>query len=349
MRDKGFLWFRLVNAPGFGAKSVHYLFKNMQAQGMPLEALFESEEPELQRLFPAIGQGRFAKAQFARLLDTSLEAELWATYEQMKEQGVYVLGMDDYPTLVHARLGEEAPPLLYAKGALSLLYQRSVAIAGARNVSESEVSLSGKVGRAVALSGFNVVSGYAKGVDTAAHLGALEADGTTTCVLSLGLQHLSLKDALEADGTTTCVLSLGLQHLSLKDAFEEQRWEKNTLFLSQFAPWENFSGRNAMTRNRLICALSEALIVIKAGPEKDEKGQMSGTFHAGKNALEMGLPLWVLNPERLSSPAPGNEALIEKGGLPFGSDEELQEMLRRLNERPPTEAPSAPGQQGLLF
>ncbi len=326
MRDKGFLWFRLVNAPGFGAKSVHYLFKNMQAQGMPLEALFESEEPELQRLFPAIGQGRFAKAQFARLLDTSLEAELWATYEQMKEQGVYVLGMDDYPTLVHARLGEEAPPLLYAKGALSLLYQRSVAIAGARNVSESEVSLSGKVGRAVALSGFNVVSGYAKGVDTAAHLGALEADGTTTCVLSLGLQHLSLKDA-----------------------FEEQRWEKNTLFLSQFAPWENFSGRNAMTRNRLICALSEALIVIKAGPEKDEKGQMSGTFHAGKNALEMGLPLWVLNPERLSSPAPGNEALIEKGGLPFGSDEELQEMLRRLNERPPTEAPSAPGQQGLLF
>ncbi|MCS7035139.1 MAG: DNA-processing protein DprA [Saprospiraceae bacterium] len=328
MNDNGFLWYRLVCAPGFGAKSVHYLLEHMLQQGLTLSDLFVQEEAELQRRFPAIGQGKLSRARFANLLDAGREEQLWAEYEALVDQGVALIGLDDprYPPLVRQRLGDEAPPLLYAKGPLGLLQQPGLAIAGARDVAEAELAIARAVAQAAAASGFNVVSGYAKGVDTAAHLGALQADGTTTCVLSFGLNHLSLKDVLQ-----------------------EQRWERNALFVSQFAPWEKFSGANAMTRNRLICALSWALVVVKAGPEKDAEGRMSGTFNAGASALELGLPLWVLHPDRLASPVPGNAALIERGGQPFGSTEEVAQRLAALE--PPSKPPQAPsaGEQMSLF
>ncbi len=326
MNDNGFLWYRLVCAPGFGAKSIHYLWEQLQQQGLTLADLFALDEAELQRRFPAIGQGRFSRARFANLSDAGREEQLWAEYEALTGQGAVLIGLDDarYPDLVRQRLRDDAPPLLYARGPLGLLQQPGLAIAGARDVAESELAMARDIARAAAASGFNVVSGYARGVDTAAHLGALEADGTTTCVLSFGLRHLSLKDALQ-----------------------EQRWERNALFVSQFAPWEKFSGANAMTRNRLICALSWALVVVKAGPEKDAEGRMSGTFNAGASALEMGLPLWVLQPDALASPAPGNAALIERGGQPFRSAQEIARRLEALTQ-PQQPTPSV-GEQMSLF
>lgn len=139
--------------------------------------------------------------------------------------------------------------------------------------------------------GINIVSGYAKGVDSAAHLGALEAEGTTTLVLSNGIKHLRQKRA-----------------------FKEFNWDQDVLAVSQFDPDTPWQAWNAMARNQLVCTLSNGVVVIESGPERDTQGKMSGTFNTAKTALDLNRPLFVLDPNCLDAPPKGNKTLIELGG-----------------------------------
>ncbi|MCS7029611.1 MAG: DNA-protecting protein DprA [Bacteroidia bacterium] len=232
-------------------------------------------------------------------------------YQGFKFQETIVIRLNDdrYPKFVLENMGNSAPPVLYCKGCLPLLNQKGVSIVGSRDVGEFEIEITKTIARKLSENGINVISGYAKGIDTAAHLGALEAQGTTTMVLSFGVNHLTIKREIK-----------------------KFNWEENALFVSQFAPNEIFSGKNAMTRNKLVCAMSKAVVVIKSGPEKDPTtGKMSGTFNAGKSALEMGIPLFVLSPKKFDTTPLGNKELIKKGGIEF-SDE--TEILKFLEDKP---------------
>src|SRR5690606_8279040 len=102
-----------------------------------------------------------------------------------------------------------------------------------------------------------------------------------------------------------------------KREMKDLNWEKNSLFVTQFEPYEKFSGQNAMTRNKLVCAMSKAIVVIRSGPEKDSDGKMSGTFDAGKSAMKMNIPVFVLNPQILRPIPQGNIDLIKIGGIEF--------------------------------
>src|SRR5690606_36630191 len=122
-------------------------------------------------------------------------------------------------------------------------------------------------------------------------------------------------------------------------------WEKNSLFVTQFAPFEKFSGQNAMTRNKLVCAMSKAIVIIKSGPERDREGKMSGTFDAGKSALKMGIPVFVLSPQVLKPAPHGNVHLMKLGGIEFSNgmdiikflDEHPQDELVTVNEQTKTD------------
>ena len=167
--------------------------------------------------------------------------------------------------------------------------------------------LTKRIAGRITACGYTVTSGFAKGVDTSAHVGALENKGTTIMVLPYGHDHLNIK----------------------KDISTLNR-EDNTLFISQFMHNEQFSGRNAMTRNKLVCALSKAVIVISCGPERDSNGKMSGTFAAGITALKHNIPLFVVNPS-LFNPAPqGNIDLIKLGGIPLSNGDELTQYVATL-------------------
>jgi predicted Rossmann fold nucleotide-binding protein DprA/Smf involved in DNA uptake len=126
------------------------------------------------------------------------------------------------------------------------------------------------------------------------------------------------------------VLPYGFNHLSIKKDIKAYNWEQNTLFISQFMPYEKFSGQNAMARNKLVCALSKAVIVISSGPERDTSGKMSGTFDAGLTALKYNIPLFVLNPSLLNPAPQGNIDLIKLGGIPLSSGNELVQYLDSL-------------------
>lgn len=313
MRDKEYSAFMLLNAPGFGAKSIYYIYDNLKKLGLSINELFEQGSAQLSSSFPEIGRGKFSRADLSSL--QSLDSNsLYSSYQKLKDENVHIIGLDDerYPKSVIERLGENAPPVLFCKGYLPLLSTDSISIVGSREVSDFAIMLTKRIANRLADGGYNVTSGFAKGVDTSAHIGALESNGTTTMVLSYGFNHLSIK----------------------KD-IKEFNWERNTLFISQFMPYEKFSGQNAMIRNKLVCALSKAIIVISSGPERDSSGKMSGTFDAGLTALKYKIPLFVLNPSLLTPTPKGNIDLINIGGISLSNGNELVEYLSKLNNITP--------------
>jgi len=320
MRNKEYSWYMLSNAPGFGTKSIHYIYENLQSNNMTINNLFDLDTSELFRLFPEIGRGKLSRANFSCLPQLEADDRLYSNFEKLKSDGVTIIGLDDdrYPKSVLQNLGDNAPPILYCKGYLPLLNQKGVSIVGARDVGEFEITIAKSIAQKLAENGINVISGYAKGVDTSAHLGALEAHGTTTMILSFGTNHITIKRELK-----------------------DLNWEKNALFVTQFAPHEKFSGQNAMTRNKLVCAMSKAIVIIKSGPERDSSGKMSGTFDAGKSALKMGVPVFVLSPQVLKPAPQGNIDLIKLGGIEFSNGVYI---LKFFEEHPELELVTANGQ-----
>lgn len=320
MRNKEYSWYMLSNAPGFGAKSIHYIYENLQSNKMSINDLFDLEANELFRLFPEIGRGKLSRANFSCFPQLDADDRLYSNFEKLKSDGVTIIGLDDerYPQSVLQNMGDNAPPILYCKGYLPLLNQKGVSIVGARDVGDFEITITKSIAQKLAENGINVTSGYAKGVDTSAHLGALEALGTTTMILSFGTNHITIKRELK-----------------------DLNWEKNALFVTQFAPYEKFSGQNAMTRNKLVCAMSKAIVVIKSGPERDSSGKMSGTFDAGKSALKMGIPVFVLSPQVLNPTPQGNINLIKLGGIEFSNG---MDIVKFFEEHPEQELASTNGQ-----
>ena len=292
--NRDYFWFRLFKTQGIGPKRLISVAETLEAENLNPETLPRSQS-DLSAKFPKL----------AEILNGKIRAEdrgkVFAAYEQLKDHGIDIIhpGHPDFPPHLL-----EISPILFVKGQQKRLTSDSVAIVGARNVSDQGIHIARKLAGDLASEGINVVSGYAKGVDSAAHLGALEVEGTTTLVLSNGINQLRQKHA-----------------------FKKFNWDRDVLAVSQFDPDTKWIARNAMLRNKLVCALSKAVVVIESGPERDAQGKMSGTFNASKTSLSMGLPLFVLNPDRLDNAPEGNAALIELGGYSVNPTNGAKEIV----------------------
>lgn len=302
-------WYKLINIPGFGTKSRRYVYNCLLYKGYELNDLFEMSLNELENLLPDIGVGKFSRAKHNSIKTINNE-KILLEYQEIKNEKISIIGIDNdfYPSSILENLKENSPLVLFCKGYLPLLQNKNnISIVGSRAIEEYIIKITNRIGKTLAENGYNVSSGYAKGVDIAAHFGALEAGGTTTMILSHGTNYLSIKNELKA-----------------------LEWEKNTLFVSQFLPFEKFTGANAMIRNKLVCSLSKAVIVICSGPEKDKTGKQSGTFDAGKTAISLNIPLFVLTSEVLKNNFEGNNDLIKLGGIPINNGNELIQNLKNL-------------------
>lgn len=151
------------------------------------------------------------------------------------------------------------PALLYAMGALPLLDQAGVAIVGSREVGQTDVALAGEVAAALAGKGLNIVSGHAKGIDHAAHAGAIAGGGTTTAVLAEGIRAFRPRDGVVGDS-------------------------HSTLIISQFPPDAPWRGHQAMARNATVAALVQAVVVVRSGDS-------GGTWEMIKHCIRVGLPV----------------------------------------------------------
>lgn len=326
--NDAFSWYKLLRAERFGPKARQVIWEAVREGDFSLEDLFTIDRSEFEVRFPTLGKGRLKGASFDALQALDEDA-LYEEYQDLRDQEIEVVhpGHQLYPEGVARLEGGDALPVLFCRGVLSLLKSPGVAIVGSRNASDEGIAIARQFGADLALQGENVISGYAKGIDMAAHSGALEKEGTTTIVLSHGILHFSRKKT-----------------------FEDVDLEGNALVVSQFDPKARWSPGNAMIRNKLVCALSKAVIVVESGSEMSEDGGMSGTFDAGKSALEIGVPLFVVSRASFKKAPAGNKMLLNRGGIEIQPKAGTRTVLERLEaEKTQQEDGVATGEQLMLF
>lgn len=141
-------------------------------------------------------------------------------------------------------------------GNAELLLTAGVGLCGSRDASDDGIALARAAGGAAAELGAPLVSGYARGVDTAGHVGALAGGGSTIAVLPEGIARFRLRAEYRELGSD-------LEGLTVVSPFDRE------------AGW---SVQRAMGRNALICALSAVLVVV-------EPGESGGTIAAAREAL----------------------------------------------------------------
>jgi DNA processing protein len=162
---------------------------------------------------------------------------------------VRALGLEhpDYPAGL--RDLRDAPRVVYVRGRIPA-WQRAVAVVGARAATPYGEGVARSLARDLAALGVAVVSGLARGIDAAAHLGALEAGGITVAVLPGGLDHVTPR-----------------QHAALAE-----RIARSGALLSESAGGPPGARGVFVRRNRLIAALASATVVVEAG---DQSGALS--------------------------------------------------------------------------
>lgn len=242
-----------------------------------------------------------------------------ALYDELGRHSIQLLtiGTEAYPKSITSTLGDTTPPVLFAAGNLSLLDKKAVGFCGSRKASEESCRLVGQCASLFAQQGYNIVSGYAFGVDLAAHQAALRDGGVTTFVLATGVLHFSAKN-------------------TISDLLNDD----NFLVISEFSPRLPWTVHNAMQRNRTIIALSQVMILAEAGAQ-------GGTFEAGKAALQLQKPLYVLDSLESENLPEGSRLLLQRGANALRSNRDgkpdLGEVIKLVNSVIPT-----PGQISFL-
>jgi DNA processing protein len=218
-----------------------------------------------------------------RALDLAREADTGAF-------GVVVHGMRDYPL----RLRSAASPLalLYYQGRRELLSGRCLAIVGTRHPSHEGEERAAQLARHFAQAGFTIVSGLAQGIDTAAHVAAIEAGGMTAAVLGTPL--------------TACfpASNRGLQRLLAREFLVVSQ-----VPMLRYARQSTDARRQFFReRNATVAALAEAIIIVEAA---DRSGALIPARHGLEQGRKVFIPESCCRRRELGWPA----RLIERGAV----------------------------------
>jgi DNA processing protein len=216
-------------------------------------------------------------------------------------------GASDYP---RALLDiPDAPPMFWAMGSLALMQRPMVALVGARNASSLGTRMAKKLGQDLSDAGITVVSGLARGVDAAAHLGALK--GGTIAVQAGGVDVIY---PTENAGLAADIAKSGLRLSEMPMGMQPQ-------------------ARHFPVRNRIISGLAQAVVVVEAAAK-------SGSLITARNALDQGRDVLAVPGHPFDARAWGCNMLIRDGAaLVRGVDDILASMA---NPAPETEIADVP-------
>jgi DNA processing protein len=244
-----------------------------------VEAIFQTPASQLAGID---GIGRAAADEIARWEEHwNLATEL----ARMKELGISFVDREDPAYPPKLREIYDPPLVLYYKGDIRAASRRSVGVIGSRQTTVYGFETAKKLSYQIAYAGLCVVSGLARGIDTAAHMGALAAKGRTAAVFGC---------------------SLDLIYPEENRALAERIVESGGVWLSEFPLGTTPDRQTFPMRNRIVSGLSEGVLVVEAGKE-------SGAMITARMALEQGRQVFAV-PGRIDNPhAQGCHQLIKEG------------------------------------
>ncbi len=241
---------------------------------------------------------RLDRTTIEALLDARRTLDPAAEVARVKRAGVTVYTWDDPEYPPGLRTIDRSPPVFYVRGALAPMDELAVAIVGTRHASVYGREVAHNLGAALAQNGVTVVSGLAMGVDTVAHRAALEAGGRTIAVLGSGVDELYPAQ------------NRGLgEEISLHGAV-----------VSDYALGTKPDARNFPPRNRIISALSRAVVIVEAG-------ERSGALITAEFAAEQGRELFAVPGSILNAGSVGCNNLIRDGATPLLSIDDVLGFL----------------------
>ncbi len=285
-QEEAFARIRLLRSPNVGPVTYRQLLARCGSATAAIEAL-----PDI--------AGRAGRA-YRPAPEELVEAEV----ARIRKAGASYLFHDspDYPRLLTQSDG--APPILTLRGDLALLGKPCVAMVGARNASAGAVRLARELSQGLAEAGYTVVSGLARGIDGAAHRGAL-AGGATIGVIACGIdvtyppEHRDLQEQIAAQG----------------------------LLLAEQPPGTEPLARHFPTRNRIIAGLSAGTVVVEAAPK-------SGSLITARLAGEMGREVMAVPGSPLDPRSHGCNQLIRDGAVLVQSVEDVIELITHFDGVP---------------
>lgn len=229
---------------------------------------------------------------------TSVRREIAA----VEKLGARYLFLDDagYPSLL-AEL-ESAPPALILRGRLDLLNRTCVAMVGARNASAAACRFARQLAIGLSEAGATIVSGLARGIDTAAHVGSLE--GGTVGVIASGIDVVFPPENAEL----------------------QERVAREGLLIAEQPPGTEPLARFFPSRNRIIAGLALGTVVVEAAPR-------SGSLITARIAAEAGREVMAVPGSPLDPRAQGCNLLIREGATLVQSVDDILEMLRPIDPR----------------
>jgi DNA processing protein len=289
-QEQAFARIRLLRSPNVGPVSYLQLLRRFGDAVTALEAL-----PDL-----AARGGRPYRLASARQVEDEIAA--------VRKAGARYLFHDspDYPALL--RQIESAPPVLTAKGEEALVQRCCVAVVGARNASAGAVKLSRDFAAVLAEAGLCVVSGLARGIDGAAHHGALSAGkpgGGTIGVIASGID-----------------IAYPPEHANLQEEIAG-----NGFLLAEQPPGAEPLARHFPSRNRIIAGLASGTLVVEAAPK-------SGSLITARLAGEAGREVMAIPGSPLDSRSHGCNQLIRDGAVLVQSPEDVIELVTGFDGTP---------------
>ncbi|MBI5577178.1 MAG: DNA-protecting protein DprA [Deltaproteobacteria bacterium] len=213
-------------------------------------------------------------------------------------------GSGDYPPLLRGI--PDAPPVLFLVGG-NIALENSVAIVGSRSPTDAAVEFAGLLASDLACAGWTIVSGMARGIDAAAHEGALRGGGTTLAVLGCGVDIVYPP---QAAGLRTRILRRGG-------------------LLSEYPPGTKPLPYRFPARNRIISGVSRGVVVVEAAAR-------SGALITARIALEQGREVMAVPGNPIHAHTAGSNRLIRDGAIPVTGAEDVVAALGWIQPVPPS-------------
>ena len=272
-REEELYWLALKLVPGLGTRTSVKLLERFRTP----QAIFRASRTEL--------EGAGVSGAVAQSIASGITFEEAAgQHEKMAECGAVAVTLGDprYPQ----RLREifDPPILLFARGRVDLLQSLAVAVVGTRRPTPYGIAVAERLSGDLAHAGLTIVSGMARGVDTAAHKGTLAVGGDTVAVLGCGVDIVYPAENRKLAGELA----------------------GRGLMLSEFPMGATAFPQNFPIRNRIISGISLGVLVV-------EGAQYSGSAITAKLAMDQGREVFAVPGNITNKLAWGPNLLIKQG------------------------------------